>query len=87
MPDTRTPLLNAAQPIVDGNGRMSDHFRTFMIQVHKYLPIVGEGSPEGIITAQLYSLYIDSTGSAGGIEYRKMQENIAGDKAKGWELV
>lgn len=79
--------LNAAQPIVSQNGTMEQPFRTFMLDVSNSLPILGDGSPEGNVEAPLYSLYIDRLGSAGSIQYRKMQAQIGGDRKKGWILV
>jgi len=48
---------------------------------------VGTGSPEGVIEAAQYSLYLDSSGGASAIQYRKMQPQIGGDRTKGWILV
>lgn len=81
------PRLNVAQPIVNDDGTMAQPFRQFTQDASLSIPIVGTGSPEGVITARQYSLYIDSTGSAGSIEYRKMQPDIAGDVTKGWVAV
>lgn len=81
------PRLNVAQPIVDPDGTMAQSFRQFTQDASLSIPIVGIGSPEGVIQASQYSLYIDSNGSSGSIEYRKMQPNIGGDTAKGWVAV
>ena len=81
------PRLNAAQPIVDSDGTMAQPFRQFTQDVSLSIPIVGSGSPEGVVEARQYSLYIDSTGSAGSIEYRKMQPDIGGDVTQGWVAV
>lgn len=81
------PRLNAAQPIVASNGTMEQPFRQFTQDASLSIPIVGAGSPEGVVEARQYSLYINSTGSSGSIEYRKMQPDIAGDKTKGWIAV
>jgi hypothetical protein len=51
------------------------------------LPIVGEGSPEGVQEGEIYSLYLDSLGTAGTIQYRKMLPDIGGDTKQGWVLV
>ena len=80
-------LLNAANPITLENRTMSDEFRTWTLAVSNALPIVGTGSPEGVVGAPQYSLYIDSTGGTGTIEYRKMLTEIGGDTSKGWVLV
>lgn len=81
------PQLNAAQPIVYGDGTMQAPFRDQMNVLNNNVPIVGEGVPEGAIYAPLYSLYIDKLGAAGAIQYRKMQSEIGGDKTKGWLAV
>lgn len=82
-----TPLLNAAQPIVDSSGKMSQPFRTWTLDASLSIPVVGAGSPEGVVEARQYQLYIDSTGTAGAIEYRKMLPEIGGDRKQGWLLV
>ena len=79
--------LNAAQPIIESNGTMSQAFRQFTQEAALSMPIVGTGSPEGVIEAVQYSLYLDGTGSAGAIQYRKMTPSITGDRKKGWVLV
>lgn len=82
-----SPRLNAAQPIVDADGTMAQPFRQFTQDASLSIPIIGVGSPEGVVEARQYSLYIDSTGSSGSIEYRKMQPSIAGDTSQGWAAV
>lgn len=81
------PRLNAAQPIVSANGTMEQPFRQFTQDASLSIPIIGEGSPEGVVEARQYSLYIDANGTAGNIQYRKMQPDVAGDKSQGWLLV
>jgi hypothetical protein len=81
------PRLNAANAIVEANGTMSQQFRTWTLDASLSIPLIGAGSPEGIVTARQYSLYIDSTGLAGSIEYRKMLPDIGGDVTQGWKLV
>jgi hypothetical protein len=82
-----SPLLNAAQPIVDESGKMAQAFRTWTLDASLSIPIVGTGSPEGAVEARQYQLYIDSTGAAGFIQYRKMLPHIGGDRTQGWLLV
>ena len=81
------PRLNVAQPIVQDDGTMSQAFRQFTQDASLSIPIVGAGSPEGVIEAAQYSLYLDSSGGASAIQYRKMQPQIGGDRTKGWILV
>jgi hypothetical protein len=79
--------LNVGQPIVENNGTMSQAFRQFTQEASLSIPIVGTGSPEGVVEAVQFSLYLDRTGGAGAIQYRKMLPSITGDKKKGWVLV
>ena len=81
------PRLNVGQPIVDENGTMAQAFRQFTQDASLSIPIVGSGSPEGVIEAAQYSLYLNSSGGASAIQYRKMQPEIGGDRTKGWVLV
>ena len=82
-----TPFLNAGQPIVDESGKMAQAFRTWTLDASLSIPIVGTGSPEGVVEARQYQLYINSAGTAGLIEYRKMLSQIGGDRTQGWLLV
>ena len=82
-----SPRLNAAQPIVQPDGTMAQPFRQFTQDASLSIPIVGSGSPEGVVEARQYSLYINSTGTTGSIEYRKLKPEIGGDVTKGWVAV
>lgn len=79
--------LDAALAIVNEDGTMTDAYRDFMLKVDKYLPIEGDGSPEGVVEAPLYSLYIDRTATVAPIEYRKMLASISSDRKQGWKAV
>ena len=81
------PRLNVGQPIVRDDGTMANSFRQFTQDASLSIPIVGAGSPEGVIEAAQYSLYLNSSGGASAIQYRKMQPEIGGDRTKGWILV
>ena len=82
-----SPRLNVGQPIIENDGTMSQAFRQFTQDASLSIPIVGAGSPEGVIEAAQYSLYLNSSGGASAIQYRKMQPQIGGDRIKGWILV
>ena len=82
-----SPLLNAGQPIIDDSGKMAQAFRTWTLDASLSIPIVGTGSPEGVVEARQFQLYINSAGTAGLIEYRKMISEIGGDRKQGWILV
>ena len=82
-----SPLLNASQPIIDDSGKMAQAFRTWTLDASLSIPIVGTGSPDGVVEARQFQLYINSAGTAGLIEYRKMISEIGGDRKQGWILV
>lgn len=81
------PQLNAALPIVGKDGTMEPAFRDQMNKVNKNLPLTGIGSPEGVVFAPQFSLYLDTAGVSGSIEYRKMLTDISGDRKQGWVAV
>lgn len=81
-------MYEASQPIVDSNGRMTQRFRTYLQDLDSWKPIYGAGSPEGVVTAPQYRLYIRTDGTAGtSMLYVKKSADIAGDKSQGWVLV
>lgn len=79
--------LDAALPIVNPDGTMTDAFREYVLEVDKYLPKRGSGSPEGVVEAPLYSLYIDEDAVSAPVEYRKLQASVTNDRKKGWVAV
>jgi|TARA_R110002095_G_scaffold136730_2_gene118378 hypothetical protein len=79
--------LNASQPITNNNGEMEQTFRSWALEVSNNLPLVGTGSPEGVIEAAQYSLYIDKTTPLSPVQYRKMLSDIGGNRTKGWAVV
>ena len=79
--------LNVAQPIVDDDGTMAVAFRQFTQEAALSIPITGSGTPEGNVEARQFSLYLDTAGGAGTIQYRKMVAEIGGDRKRGWVLV
>lgn len=79
--------LNSALPIVFEDGTMQAAFQNQMLILGRLVPIVGTGSPEGVVEAPQYSLYINSAGVSGSIEYRKMLKEIGGDITQGWVAV
>ena len=79
--------INSAQPITEDDGTMSQLFRSWMIQVSNNIPIVGTGTPEGVIEAPQYSLYIDEAVPLTPVQYRKMLPSVTNDRSKGWAVV
>lgn len=78
---------NASQPIVDGNGRPEQTFRTWTQLVSRLGIITGSGSPESTVEAPQTSLYMDTAGTAGNILYIKRDTDVGGDPTQGWILV
>ena len=79
-----TPLTG--DKITD-KGVPSNHFQALLEayerQINLNTPIIGVGSPEGAIIAEPYQVYLDSTGTTGSLQYRKM----TGNGNTGWILV
>lgn len=85
MPNILSP--QAAQPITQSNGTMSEPFRAWTQAITRLDLIVGTGSPEGVIEAPITTLYMNDAGTAGSILYIKKLSDIAGDPKDGWILV
>ena len=79
--------LNVAQPVVEEDGTMASAFRQFTQEAALSIPITGTGTPEGNIEARQFSLYLDTSGGAGSIQYLKMTAEIGGDRKNGWVAV
>jgi hypothetical protein len=79
-------MYNHSLPIVTEN-KASDAFRLWMARTDLGTPITGSGSPEGVVEARQFSLYINETGTTGTLLYIKIQPDIAGDKKQGWVAV
>ena len=80
-----TPL--ASIPIIEENGTMTELFRIWSQQVTKLQLLMGSGSPEGVVSASMMTLYMDTAGTAGAILYIKRDSDIALDPTQGWILV
>jgi len=79
--------LNSTLPVVDDRGVMVRRFDFWTLNVTRLAPIVGTGSPEGVVEAVETQLFMDNTGIAGSILYIKRNSDIGGDKKQGWILV
>lgn len=79
-------VLYVNNPIVEDNGTMSRQFQEWQTFVTKLLPLTGSGSPEGVVEAEQYQHYYDTSAAAGSIHYIKMLADIGGDKSLGWKL-
>lgn len=76
--------LPAIFPLVDDSGLPEQVFREWTRTVSDAMPIVDSGSPEGVVDAAQYSLYIDESDSSAPTYYRKMLPEINGDTSRGW---
>jgi hypothetical protein len=79
--------LSGTQPLVDENGLPEQAFREWALRVSNDMVLVGTGTPEGVITAAQYTLYVDETDPAIPVSYRKMLPEIGGDRSQGWAVV
>lgn len=76
--------IDSNTPIVTGDGVMSDIFQRWMNQVTRNDLLIGTGSPEGVIEAQIGREYMDDTGLAGAVKFIKQLPDIGGDRTQGW---
>ena len=83
----RITLLNTDRPIVEQDGTLTLQSRTYFKTLTNQALIIGAGSPEAVIEAEEGATYQDSSGTAGAIRYAKRDNDIAGDKSKGWILI
>lgn len=84
MPNITQP--DSASPLVDPDGRSTDEFQRYLDQVTQLDLIVGTGSPEGNIEANVGRRYLDDAGASGATQYIKRLADIGGDKSQGWSL-
>ena len=81
------PVPDSAFPIVDSSGNMTLQFQRWIYDITRLDLIVGTGSPEGIIEANVGREYLDDAGAAGAIKFIKQLANIGGDRSKGWVAI
>ncbi len=84
---TKIEEISFDRPIVESSGSMTLQTRSFFRQLVDRTLIIGSGSPEGVVEAEIGSSYMDDIGTAGAIYYIKRDDDIAGDKSQGWILV
>lgn len=73
-------------PISDYRMVMYQPFMQWTQEVTRALPILGDGSPEGVVSAPQYSEYVDRSGTTGSIRWIKKFSDVAGDVKSGWIL-
>jgi len=76
--------LSPNMPCIDEARRPMQNLRIIIEQLRGYVPLSGEGSPEGAVSSNKLRLYMDDlTGDV----YIKKLDAIGGDKTQGWVLV
>jgi len=84
----RITIPSANRPFVDEEGILTSQSRTFIRSIFIQALIIGTGSPEGVVIAEIGSSYMDRTGTTGNIKYIKRDaDDGAGDRSIGWILV
>ena len=82
------PIIPAGNTqIITEQKLMENSFRTFLSALSDMYPLLGAGSPEGVVEAQQLKFYMDTAGLAGAVLYIKQDSSIGGDKTLGWILV
>lgn len=81
-----TPI-DANTPIDSNGGVMSDVFQRWMSQVTRNDLLIGTGSPEGVIEAEIGREYLDDTGAAGAVKFIKQLPDIGGNRTLGWVAI
>ena len=77
----------ADQPIVEPGGSMSSPMRLWVQQVNGLQVLTGAGSPEGVVSAPITTLYMNTAGGAGSVLYIKRDAAVSADPKDGWILV
>ena len=79
--------LSGTQSIVDDAGLPEQVFREWALRTANTMVIVGTGTPEGVLEAAQYTLYVDEAVPLTPVQYRKMLPEVGGDRSKGWAVV
>ena len=79
--------LSRSVAVVDDKGRPTQELHLFSVAVAKNQLIIGTGSPEGIIEAQVGQEYLDTTGAPGAVKYIKQLNDIGGNRKLGWVAI
>ena len=82
-----TTIPQETRNIVDENGIMTREMADFVTIIGQLTIAEGAGSPEGVLSANVSKLYMDTAGTAGSILYVKRDAAIGGDATQGWILV
>lgn len=79
---------SADRPFLEEDLTLSEQSRSWINAATLSIPIVGTGSPEGVVEAPQRQSYIDEVASTGSVFYIKQaNDDGLGDKTKGWQLI
>lgn len=79
--------LSRSIPVVDDKMRPLNVLHQFSVDVARLSTIVGIGSPEGVVEAEVAREYLDTTGGPGAVKYIKQLSDIGGDRSLGWVAI
>lgn len=74
-------------PFLDQDNKLVDRSFRWTQNVSKLQVLTGEGSPEGVIEAEITTRYMDTTGTVGNTFYIKFVADISGDRTQGWRVI
>ena len=83
----RTTPIQPFDPFVGDDLVLTKQNQDVMRTLQSWVPITGNGSPEGKFEALQFRLYIDVDGTTGTLLYIKKFAEIADDITQGWVLV
>lgn len=79
-------ILPLDRNLVESDGSPTGEFRKQLKKLEIRTYILGNGTPEGNVSAPIGSSYKDLDGTTGTIAYFKKLRDIGGDTSQGWIL-
>ncbi|MCK5609378.1 hypothetical protein KAR91_46325 [Candidatus Pacearchaeota archaeon] len=78
--------LTTTRTVIEEDGSLTQEARDWMQTITDQAVIIGTGSPESVVEANVTAMYMDDAGTAGSILYVKRDADIGGDATQGWIL-
>ncbi len=79
---TKRAVPDYGLPIVTPDGKQTQEFNDAVDDMIHAIPLIGTGTPEGVVEARQGQFYIDDTNLP--VLYAKQLSSIDGDKSQGW---
>lgn len=79
-----TEIISPDNQLVDDSGISTQRTQIWLDQVTDLQIITGTGTPEGIVSANVSRLYLQTDGTDGAVLYIKQLSDIGGDPKYGW---